>query len=146
MAKGRVLLAHGNADCQRIFGSALTFDGYDVETVSDGDSALQRLGSRPFEVVVTDLYLESSGDECLLRAIRATAFTAHLPVVVVTAWTTEPHQRVAARERADAFLPLPVRPRELLEVLAPMLVQPRGLLVAAPSPPNDWSGVRFGVQ
>jgi two-component system sensor histidine kinase and response regulator WspE len=125
MAKGRVLLAHGNTDCRKIYGSVLTFDGYEVEIVSDADAALGMLTHAPFDLVVTDLYLESSGDECLLRQLRASEFIAHLPVVVITGWTTELHRRLALAENADVFLPLPTRPRELVEVVQRVLAEPR---------------------
>jgi DNA-binding response OmpR family regulator len=123
MAKGRVLLAHGNADCLKIYGSVLEFDGYDVEIVSDGDTARRLLASASFDILVTDLYLESEGDECLLRAVRADAAHAHLPVIVITGWTTEPHLRVARTEGADAYLPLPIRPRELVHVVNGVLTR-----------------------
>ena len=117
MAKRRVLLAHGNADCQKIYGSVLAFHGYDVHVVSECDEALRLLASFSFDAVLTDLYLPSTVDECLLRQLRATTFAAHLPVVVITGWTTEPHRRAALSENADAFLPLPVRPRDLIGIV-----------------------------
>ena len=124
MAKGRVLLAHGNADCLKIYGSVLTFGGYTVDIASDGDTAMRLLATIPFDAVVTDLYLQSDADECLVRQIRARNFSAHLPVVVISGWTTDQHRRVAMTEGADAFLPLPLPPRELLDVLDPLLMQP----------------------
>lgn len=124
MAKGRVLLAHGNTDCRKIFGSVLAFDGYDVEVVADGESALQLLATLPFDIVVTDLYLPSIGDECLPRTLRANSLTEHLPIVVITGWTTSFHRDVALEVGADAFLPLPVRPRDLVDVVARLLHQP----------------------
>jgi DNA-binding response OmpR family regulator len=126
MAKGRVLLAHGNADCRKIYGSVLTFDGYDVEVVSEGDRAMQLLAALPFDAVVTDLYLPSAVDECLVRQIRAQVFSSHLPVVVISGWTTDLHQELARSEGADIFLPLPLRPRDLLGVVEHLLEQSKG--------------------
>lgn len=127
MTKGRVLLAHGNADCQKIFGSVLAFDGYDVETVADGESALRLLTTVPFDILVSDLYLPSTGDECLPRSVRANDYVAHLPIIVITGWTTELHREVALEAGADAFLPLPVRPRELVDVVTRLLHAPDAL-------------------
>jgi DNA-binding response OmpR family regulator len=124
MAKARVLLAHENADCRKIYGSVLVFEGYDVEVVSDGDTGLRLLASLPFDIVVSDLYLSSTTDECFLRLVRANAFSAHLPVVVITGWATEPHRLLALEEGADSFLALPIRPRELAHVVAGFLTEP----------------------
>lgn len=125
MAKGRILLAHGNADCQTIYGSALVHDGYFVDIVVNVESALQNLASASYDLVVADLYLPSAGDECLIRRMRHLPRAAHLPVVVLTGWTTEPHRRVAMDEDADDFLALPTRPRDLVATVASLLDQPR---------------------
>ena len=116
VANGRILLAHANADCQKIYGSVLAYDGYEVDVVSDVESALARIATAPVDLVVTDLYLPSSNDECLLRRIR-TALGSHLPVVVLTGWATEPHRRLAIDEGADRYLALPIRPRELVTIV-----------------------------
>jgi DNA-binding response OmpR family regulator len=145
MAKGRVLLAHGNADCRKIYGSLLTFEGYEVEIVSDGDAALGILAHLAFDVVVTDLYVESTSDECLLRRLRTTSFTAHLPVVVITGWTTEPHRRLAVTEGADAFLPLPIRPRELVDVIGTLLGQPHPSIPTLTNPEAHERRVANGL-
>ena len=126
MAKGRVLVAHGNLDCLKIYGSVLAFDGYSVEIASDGDAAIALMASGSFDLVVTDLYLQSVVDECLVRQIRARDFSAHLPVVVITGWTTDQHRRIAMNEGADAFFPLPLRPRELLNAIDNLLVESHG--------------------
>lgn len=124
MSKGRVLLAHGNADCRKIYGSVLAFSGYEVEVVADGESALRQLETLSFDIVVSDLYLSSDGDECLPRTVRTNPHTAHLPLVVITGWMTEPHRRLALDVGADAFLALPTRPRDLVGIVARLLEQP----------------------
>ncbi|HEY7233132.1 MAG TPA: response regulator [Gemmatimonadaceae bacterium] len=125
MAKGRILLAHGNADCQTIYGSALAHDGYVVDIVVDVESALRDLANTSYDLVVSDLYLQSDGDECLIRRMKHLPYSAHLPVVILTGWTTEPHRRVAMDEGADDFLALPTRPRDLIATVGTLLDQPR---------------------
>jgi len=125
MAKARILLAHGNADCQTIYGSVLRHDGYDVDVASDVESALVRLARVSYDLVVADLYLESSADECLLRRMRHAPFAAHLPVVVLTGWSSDSHRQLAMDEDADEFLPLPTRPRELVDRVDAIIGQPR---------------------
>jgi len=123
MPKPRVLLAHDNADCRKIYGSMLEIAGYDVVISDHGDVAVGVLSSAPFDILLTDLYLRSLEDECLLRRIRRGGWP-HLPVVVVTGWTTEPHRILARDEGADIFLPLPVGPRQLLSAVNRLLGGP----------------------
>ena len=124
MARPRVLLAHGNADCQKIYGSVLLHQGYEVDAASDLESALVQIDRAPYDVIVADLYLFGRGDECLLRVVKGMPRAAHIPFVVLTGWTTEPHRQLAMAIGSDYFLALPVRPRELSAVLSTLLATP----------------------
>lgn len=123
MLRPRVLLAHGNTDCRKIYGSVLSHEGYEVETSSDLASALSCLARGHYDVIVADLYLFGVDDECFLRRVKATSIAAHIPFVVLTGWTTDAHRRLALELGADYFLPLPVRPRELLALLADVIAE-----------------------
>ena len=122
MAKGRILLAHGNTDCQKIYGSVLVYDGYDVDIADNVDSAMIRVAALHYDLVISDLYLPSSGDECLIRRLRVVV-GSHLPVVIMTGWITEPHRSLAIVEGAERFLPIPIKPRELVTIVAELLGQ-----------------------
>lgn len=121
MPKPRVLLAHDDADCRKIYGSMLEIAGYDVVMSDHGDRALGLLSSAAFDILITDLYLRSVEDECLLRRVRRRGGWSHLPVVVLTGWTTDPHRTLARDEGADVYLPLPVGPRQLLAAVNRLL-------------------------
>ena len=121
MPRPRVLLAHGNADCQKIYGSVLTHEGYEVEMSSDLETALTALAVGHYDAIIADLYLLGVDDECFLRVVKGSPVAAHVPFIVLTGWTTEPHRRLAVELGADYFLPLPVRPRELLALLASVI-------------------------
>src|SRR5690242_21513792 len=123
MPRPRVLLAHGNTDCLKIYGSVLTHEGYEVDMSSDLASALSCLTGSHYDVIVADLYLFGADDECFLRVVKGSRIAAHIPFIVLTGWTTEPHRGLALQLGADYFLPLPVRPRELLAPV-PGLVAP----------------------
>ena len=124
MPRPRVLLAHGNTDCRKIYGSVLAYEGYEVDLSSDLESALSALVSAHYDAIVADLYLFGADDECFLRVVKSSLIGAHVPFVVLTGWTTEPHRRLAFELGADYFLPLPVRPRELLTLLSSVVAPP----------------------
>ena len=86
--------------------------------------------------VTHPLYLRSVEDECLLRRIRRRGGWSHLPVVVLTGWTTEPHRTLARDEGADVYLPLPVGPRQLLAAVNRLLA---GGSARAPMSPGTAS-------
>jgi DNA-binding response OmpR family regulator len=123
MAKGRILLAHANSDCQVIYRTVLTFSGYAVEIVETVDAALQRLAAEHYDVVVSDLYLETvdCADDCLVRQLRLAPFGAHLPTLILTAWTTPAQVHLAHELGADRFLAMPATPRQVLAVIEELL-------------------------
>lgn len=127
MARGHVLLAHGNEDCQAIYGRVLTFSGYAVEAVDTVDVALQRLAAEHYDVVVSDLYVATldCADECLVRQLRLVPFGAHLPAVILSAWTMPAHVHLAHEVGADRFVALPASPRHVLAVIEELLEQAR---------------------
>ena len=134
MTKGRILLAHVNADCQTIYGSALRYEGYDVDIVSDVESALAWLGILTYDLVIADLYLPSVADECLIRRMRHEPSASQLPVIVLTGWSTDAHRKIAMDEEAEGFLPLPTRPRDLVAAVAAILGMPLRHTPRTPDP------------
>lgn len=143
MTGTRVLLAHGNADCLTIYGSVLAFDGFVVESVSSIAAALAALSSAHFDAIVTDLYIPGSGDECLIRVLKASSLVAHVPVIVLTAWTTPQHRALALDQGAERFLPIPVKPKDLSAIIADLTGTSRSvagaILPAPPSPEQQLS-------
>jgi DNA-binding response OmpR family regulator len=126
MAGQRVMLVHENADCRRIYATALTHEGYDVTVVANGDEALELYSASAWALVVTDLFVQSEVDDCFLRLLRqSTASRARPPVLVLSAWSTDDHRHLANAAGADAFFPLPVAPTDFLivvhDLLAPRL-------------------------
>jgi DNA-binding response OmpR family regulator len=139
MPRPRVLLAHGNTDCRKIYGSVLDHGGYEVDLSGDLASALSCLASGHYDVIVADLYLFGTDDECFLRVVKRSRIAAHIPFIVLTGWTTEPHRGLARELGADYFLPLPVRPRELLALISGLVAAPEMSNVPSlpTSNPND---------
>ena len=127
MTGARVLLAHGNADCITIYGSVLAFDGFVVESVSSIAAAQALLASSHFDVIVTDLYIPGAGDECLIRVLKASPLFGHVPVIVLTAWTTPQHRELACEQGAVRFLPIPLKPKELSAIVADVAGTSRSL-------------------
>ncbi len=48
----------------------LKTDGHDVQSVADGESALERLREQPFELLITDLRMPNLDGLDLLHAVR----------------------------------------------------------------------------
>ena len=110
-----ILLVHSDLDVRRVFRAALEHAGYQVVDTWDGDDALLLLARHHCSIAVTDLFIDGRDTEhCFVRRLRADPHGATPPVLVVTAWASETYRELAAREGATEFLPLPIRPGDLV--------------------------------
>ncbi|MDP3273640.1 MAG: sigma-54 dependent transcriptional regulator [Deltaproteobacteria bacterium] len=104
--KARILVVDDEASARNGMKLLLSQDGYDVHLASNGREALDMLGERPFDIVVTDLKMpELDGIELVKRA-RA-RFTS-LPMIVVTAFGDVASAVAAMRAGAEHYLVKPV--------------------------------------
>lgn len=133
----RILLAHEDPDSRRIYRTALEFAGWSVVDTDDGDEALDLLGQERFGAVVTDLFVRGRNDDLLVRRIRAIPSLDHVPIIVLTGWSSSDHEIAALREGADAFLVMPVTPQRLVLTLESFAVQEE--LTNQPALPSESS-------
>jgi DNA-binding response OmpR family regulator len=120
-----VVIADGDAAARSEMRRGLETAGFLVVEAANGDVALHALRSREVRVLVTDLYLRTDTEPCLLRSLRREAALRRVKVLVVTAHQGTRDREWALREGADAFL---ARPAELGRVLhvAGRLARSRG--------------------
>src|SRR5438046_1825280 len=84
MRPQRILIVEDNADLRRLFRTALSLAGYDVEEASDGVEALRLIENRPPDLVVLDLILRSLDGVSVQQDLASRALTSRIPIVIVT--------------------------------------------------------------
>jgi signal transduction histidine kinase len=109
----RILVADDNAD-MRDYLRRLLAPHWSVETVGDGEAALETVRGRPFDLVLTDVMMPRLDGYGLLSALRADPATRTLPVIMLSARAGE-ESRIEGLDRgADDYLVKPFSARELL--------------------------------
>jgi DNA-binding response OmpR family regulator len=88
---------------------------YDVQSVSDGLVALDRLRTQSFSAVVLDIMLPGMNGLDVLRAVREDRNLSDLPVIVLTAKGQAQDRRAAEAIGADAFITKPYSNAEVVE-------------------------------
>ncbi|AMV22465.1 Sensor histidine kinase TmoS [Planctomyces sp. SH-PL14] len=109
----RVLIADDNSDMRQYLVRLLS-DLYEVEAVSDGEAALQRLRRRPPRLVLSDVMMPRLDGFGLLKAIRDEPATRELPVILLSARAGEESRVEGMGAGADDYLVKPFSARELL--------------------------------
>ena len=117
----RVLLADDNADL-RDYVRRLLEPHYEVETVPDGEAALESIHRRPPDLVLSDVMMPRRDGFALLRALREDPDTASLPVILLSARAGEESRVEGLELGADDYLVKPFSARELLARVASRIV------------------------
>jgi DNA-binding NtrC family response regulator len=82
----RILVVDDERDIRRALEFVLTHEGYDVETASNGKDAVEKLQSRDFDLVITDLKMEGMSGFTVLE--KSLELNASIPVIIITAYAS----------------------------------------------------------
>ncbi len=123
MTATRVLVVEDSPTQARLLHLILEGEGFSVDVVGDGQTALTRLAESPFDLVVSDVLMPGINGFELCRKIKADPALAECPVVLVTT-LREPMEIVNALEvGADSFIRKPYEPEALVARLRSLLAQ-----------------------
>jgi two-component system chemotaxis sensor kinase CheA len=95
---------------KRILESA----GYDVVAAVNGVDALQKLASRAFDAVVSDIEMPSMDGLTLTERIRREPKYNELPIILVTSLASEEDKRRGIEVGANAYIAKPTFDQGLL--------------------------------
>lgn len=131
MAKSRVLVVDDDPKTVSSLRLYLEHAGFDVSVAADGRQALARARSRPPpDLVVLDLMLPHVDGLTVCRTLRG---ESDVPIIMLTARTTEEDRLEGLDLGADDYVPKPFSPRELVaRVRAVLRRTPSGALDARP--------------
>ena len=124
----RVLLAEDNEMNQMIAEAILTEHGFQVDIVSDGEQAVQRMADAPagtYDVILMDIQMPNMDGYEAAQHIRALAdpVKAGIPIVAVTANAFEEDRRQAIGAGMDGHLAKPYDIPAMMETLARLLAK-----------------------
>jgi len=119
----KLLVIDNDASFREFMTLALTLEGYDVQSVADGETALDVLNNRALDLVLLDLSMPNLNGWDVLRRIREIPTLQSVKVVIITANADEETRRRSVHERIDALLIKPLSLEEILTVLRSVLSQ-----------------------
>ncbi len=116
--KMKFLVVDDFSTMRRIVRNLLKELGFtNVDEAEDGQIALQKLNSLPFDFVVTDWNMPNMDGLTLLQNIRATPSLKHLPVLMITAEAKKENIIAAAQAGASGYIVKPFTAATLSEKL-----------------------------
>jgi DNA-binding response OmpR family regulator len=130
-APSRILVVDDDPTVSEVVALYLARDGYTVETVADGRTALDRALAEPPDLVVLDLMLPGIDGLEVCRRLRA---LAPVPIVILTARGQESDRIIGLELGADDYVAKPFSTKELVARVRAVLRRAKGPL--APSGPG----------
>jgi DNA-binding response OmpR family regulator len=113
-----ILIAEDDPDQSDMLRETLQEEGYTVETAFSGDVAYRKLLERHYDLVILDIRMPGLDGATVLKAYRLKHKLEEAPVLIVSAFATEPDVKRYRAAGANACLSKPYSIDELLSVVA----------------------------
>lgn len=121
----RILLADDSPHAQRMGERILREEGYEVVSVTDGETAILRLADVDPDVIIADVFLPNRSGIELCRHVKSRADHRHIRLVL-TAGLLETFDEAEARSAgAEAIIKKPFEASAVLEIIKPLAEQAR---------------------
>ncbi|HUL97059.1 MAG TPA: response regulator [Usitatibacter sp.] len=118
----RILVVEDDEKSRRLLTDVLSYHGYEVSAVPDGEEGVRRAAGEPPDAALLDIQLPGISGFEVLAALRA-AGARRMPVVAVTASVMDQDRKKILAAGFDAFVSKPVNIRELLRTLDELLAR-----------------------
>lgn len=138
----RVLIVDDEPNLRHSLSYALRQEGYEVAAAEDGERALELFREGKPDLVVLDVMLPKTDGLAVCRAIRR---ESEVPVIMLTARSTELDTIVGLEVGADDYLAKPFSTRELIARIRAALRRAAAPRVAAGADDVDSAGLRIDV-
>ena len=83
----------------------------------DGLEALQKIHHQNPDLILLDLFMPKLDGHGVMEALRSDPKTKHIPIIVLSAWSTGDNRKRARNAGAKDFIAKPYDPTELVQVV-----------------------------
>ena len=114
----KILVAEDEIQMNRVLTTALTHEGYDVDSVYDGQAAIDMATENAYDVMVMDIMMPVKSGIEAVQEIRQTGNQSH--IIMLTAMAEVDDRVTGLDAGADDYLTTPFSLKELLARLRSM--------------------------
>lgn len=118
-SRSRILVVDDEAAIRDLLAKTLALAEYDVDVAPDGGSALERLRTLPYDLLITDLKMPGVDGLTVIREGRR--YRPDLPVIIITGFSTEASAIEAINLGVSGYLIKPFRVPRVLAAAAKAL-------------------------
>jgi DNA-binding response OmpR family regulator len=110
----KILVVDDEPDIIDLVAFNLKAEGCEVFAATDGPQALNLARALLPDLIVLDLMLPDLDGIAVCEILHRLPSTGHIPVIMLTAWSTEAARTVGLQAGAEDYLTKPFSPRELV--------------------------------
>ena len=116
-----ILLVDDSATLLMSMQAILKKGGYEVETATGGQAALNKLLTMKPNLMITDLNMPGMDGITLIKEVKKQPSFRFMPVLMMTTESQQEKRNEARGAGATGWLVKPVQPEQLMEVLKKLL-------------------------
>ncbi|NWF35772.1 response regulator [Mariprofundus sp. KV] len=117
----KILLVEDNAMNLDILSRHLQRRGFGFVTAGDGDRAVQLAHSEQPDLILMDMNLPVKDGWSAVREIKASAATRDIPLIALTAYSSENDREKALAAGCDEYQMKPFRAKDLFDKIETLL-------------------------
>jgi excisionase family DNA binding protein len=118
----RVLIVDDEQAVRDLVSKTLSMADYEVETADDGPSAVERLRTTDYDLLITDLKMPGMDGLSVIREARRKSH--ELPIIIITGFSTEASAIEAINLGVSGYLTKPFRLPRIVSAAARALGEP----------------------
>jgi excisionase family DNA binding protein len=118
----RVLVVDDEEGIRDLLSRTLALAEYEVETTADGKSALESIRNDGYKLLIADLRMPGMDGLTLIREVKQ--INPHLPIIIITGYSSESSAIEAVNLGVAGYLTKPVGIPQVLAAAAKALGQP----------------------
>ena len=122
LERPRILVVDDEAAVRDLLVKTLTMADYDVDTADDGPTAIDRLQTSGYDLLITDLKMPGMDGLSVVRQARR--YSTAMPIIIITGYSTEASAIEAINLGVNGYLTKPFRLARILSVTARALGEP----------------------
>ncbi|MFM2068283.1 MAG: hypothetical protein RLZZ584_3192 [Pseudomonadota bacterium] len=112
-----ILAVDDSASMRQMVSFTLKSAGYSVVEAVDGQDALEKAGTRSFDLVLTDQNMPRMDGISLTRKLRESAQFKATPILILTTESSDQMKQAGRSAGATGWLVKPFDPTKLIEVI-----------------------------
>ncbi len=113
----RILVVEDEERIRKIISIIIRGEDIDIDEAADGKEALDKIFNEKYDLVILDLMIPEIDGFGVLEKVRENEETQDLPIIIVSARTSDRDILEGLKGGANYYIPKPFEPQELTSSL-----------------------------